>query len=331
MDVLQPEAVRWLLDCRHQQRHPFTGAEPGGWGWTDLSGAVPDADDTPAAMLALAQVRRSSLSNPALDQQIEAACRAGANWLLGLQNRDGGWPTFCRGWGKLPFDRSGSDLTAHALRALHIWKGQMNGSKLGNGRRDAKEPTSRLAARQEKAIERGLAYLGRTQRADGSWLPLWFGNHDNRDDENPIYGTARVLLAYETLGRKDQPAYKNGCDYLIKAQNADGGWGGGDSVTRWLRQNGLPCVRERGGESIVSTVEESAVALEALAGSGIAGYRATIIEGVRFLQDAIATDRCDHPWPIGFYFAKLWYHEQLYPLILTTAALGKAMAALKQP
>ena len=23
------------------------------------------------------------------------------------------WPTFCRGWGRLPFDRSGSDLTAH--------------------------------------------------------------------------------------------------------------------------------------------------------------------------------------------------------------------------
>src|SRR4029079_14402375 len=40
------------------------------------------------------------------------------NWIRDLQNHDGGWPTFCRGWGHLPFDRSGSDLTAHNLRAL---------------------------------------------------------------------------------------------------------------------------------------------------------------------------------------------------------------------
>ena len=33
------------------------------------------------------------------------------------------------------------------------------------------------------------------------------------------------------------------------------------------------------------------------------------------------------PWPIGFYFAKLWYHERLYPLIFTTTALGKYLRA----
>ena len=51
-------------------------------------------------------------------ERIEAAVDRGVKWLLDLQNRDGGWPTFCRGWGKLPFDRSGADLTAHALRAI---------------------------------------------------------------------------------------------------------------------------------------------------------------------------------------------------------------------
>ncbi len=29
--------------------------------------------------------------------------------------------------------------------------------------------------------------------------------------------------------------------------------------------------------------------------------------------------------PIGFYFAKLWYYERLYPLIFTVAALGQAV------
>ena len=48
-----------------------------------------------------------------------------------------------------------------------------------------------------------------------------------------------------------------------------------------------------------------------------------IISGVEFLLNSV--DECRHrvPWPIGFYFAKLWYHERLYPLIFTTAALGK--------
>ena len=27
---------------------------------------------------------------------------------------------------------------------------------------------------------------------------------------------------------------------------------------------------------------------------------------------------------VGFYFAKLWYHEKLYPLTFTVSALGKA-------
>ena len=43
----------WILSCQNTTKHPFTGAQPGGWGWTDLSGAVPDADDTPGALLAL--------------------------------------------------------------------------------------------------------------------------------------------------------------------------------------------------------------------------------------------------------------------------------------
>jgi len=32
--------------------------------------------------------------------------------------------------------------------------------------------------------------------------------------------------------------------------------------------------------------------------------------------------------PIGFYFAKLWYYEKLYPIIFTVGALNRASAAL---
>ena len=116
-DVGRAGLSRLALGCQHTAEHPFTHAAPGGWGWTDLTGGVPDVDDTAGALLALAALRDSS--GPAHHARIDAAAAAGVRWLLDLQNADGGWPTFCRGWGALPFDRSAADLTAHALRALN--------------------------------------------------------------------------------------------------------------------------------------------------------------------------------------------------------------------
>ena len=88
----------WLIRQQSTREHPFTHAAPGAWAWTPLSGGVPDADDTAGALVALHQ-----LGEP--DGATVAAAAAGVRWLLGVQNRDGGVPTFCRGWGTLPFDR----------------------------------------------------------------------------------------------------------------------------------------------------------------------------------------------------------------------------------
>jgi squalene-hopene/tetraprenyl-beta-curcumene cyclase len=30
-----------------------------------------------------------------------------------------------------------------------------------------------------------------------------------------------------------------------------------------------------------------------------------------------------NPSPIGFYFAKLWYFERMYPLVFAVSALGR--------
>ena len=167
----------WLLGQQYLEMHPYTRAAPGGWAWTDLPGGVPDADDTPGAMLAL-------LSLGAMDGPTLAAGAAGAQWLRGLQNRDGGIPTFCRGWGTLPFDRSSPDLTAHALRAWSAWLPHL-------------EPALRPPI--EAGMRRGLKFLYHSQRADGSWIPLWFGNEHAPREENPTYGTAHVLMAMREL------------------------------------------------------------------------------------------------------------------------------------
>lgn len=298
-DLLDEATLDWILSCQHRERHPFTGAEPGGWGWTDLSGAVPDADDTPGALLALANWKSdptvwASLSKAKQDQILDAV-RLGVRWLLKLQNRDKGWPTFCRGWGKLPFDRSGSDLTAHALRAIHAWK------------KDLPEIPV------ERAIRTGLEYLRKTQRADGSWLPLWFGNQDTHDDENPIYGSTKVLMAYRDLDLLTDPAAVRSIEWIRSVQNPDGGWGGGNSRV------------ESSSSGKISSVEETALALEVLLDSEASDFdNPNIQRGLSWLLEAVERDFYRETSPIGFYFAKLWYHETLYPMIFTASALRRA-------
>jgi squalene-hopene/tetraprenyl-beta-curcumene cyclase len=308
--LITSSTVRWLLSCQHRKRHPFTGATPGGWGWTDLSGAVPDADDTPAALLALASLDLLAPAMARLRTQTHYAVGLGLNWLIQLQNRNGGWPTFCRGWGKLPFDRSGTDLTAHALRAFQAWLPHLDEIR----RVSAVVPThSAISA----SMNRGLRYLRRHQQPDGSWLPLWFGNQDHPVEDNPVYGTAKALIAYAELGLVDSIEAQKSIEFLIKHQNLDGGWGGGSSVS-------YSTVAPVGGHT--SSIEETALSLEALIQCGGGTWcRPIIMGGLKWLVSAIEGGNLDRSWPIGFYFAKLWYHEKLYPAIFALAALGAAL------
>ena len=400
--------IQWHLSCQHLNRHPFTGAEPGGWGWSDLSGAVPDSDDTPAAILALSEARRWRTQD---NDEMKAAIERAVRWLELLQNRNGGWPTFCRGWGKLPFDRSSNDLTAHAMRAL------LAASAILDRKPD------------KTSLDRARRFLINHQQSDGSWLPLWFGNQDREDESNPIYGTAKVLAA--AVHFLDDSAVYRATNYLICQQNQDGGWGGGPSLTQWLEQSESSASngeRPRVGKisATLSSIEETALALDSLltvanarqvelttqtdavnrfketreslaadkenqqhprpiteenqqneAGStkrssspspeskdpttqpiptkggtivkvsaetienkpasriteeskGLEAQDAvtdalceSIIQGTNFLIDGLESGRHRVAWPIGFYFAKLWYHEKLYPYVFSASALGK--------
>lgn len=288
---------RWLLDQQYRQRHVYTDAAPGGWAWTDLPGGVPDADDTPGALLAL-----HALDAGAAEHR-EAAC-AGVGWLLDLQNADGGIPTFCRGWGALPFDRSSPDLTAHTLRAWAAWRPALP---------DA------LRVRTGRAAARAVRFLERTQGADGSWIPLWFGNQGAPDDANPVYGTARVLEGLAALPDAEAApdAERRAARWLVAAQGSDGGWGGAPGVA--------------------PSIEETAAAVAALAAfrrlpragpasaGPVPGLEEAVGNGVRRLIDATGGGRRAEPAPIGLYFAKLWYSEALYPRIFALAALAAAV------
>jgi squalene-hopene/tetraprenyl-beta-curcumene cyclase len=287
--------LEWVSKQQYRVRHPYTCAEPGGWAWTDLPGGVPDGDDTPGAIVALSELTPRN--------RVPGASQ-GLHWLANLQNADGGWPTFCRGWGHLPFDRSGPDLTAHALRAFGIARRELP--------TDDQIPTLGLgeltSENSEYYLRTGFAYLARTQRPDGSWLPLWFGNQHAPHDENPTYGTARVLAAYRDLGRMKELPARRGVEWLLANQNPDGGWGG---------CKGCP-----------SSVEETSLAVEILLDAE-GGAEGAVNSGLAWLVQKVEAGGLYDPTPIGFYFAKLWYFEKLYPMIFAVAALGRARRKLE--
>ncbi|MDR2563186.1 MAG: squalene--hopene cyclase [Prevotellaceae bacterium] len=275
-----------LKNNAFKERHPFTGAQAGGWGWSDLSGSVPDADDTSAALIALHILQKGKCCNEAEN---------GVRWLLDLQNSDGGMPTFCKGWSKLPFDSSSPDISAHSLLAFELWRETLDAS---------------FRVRCSKSIERLLIWLQKNQADDGSWTPLWFGEQESYNERSPVYGTA---VTVEHLCTSHHPLAAalaiKGADYLCRSQNDDGGWGGQATVT--------------------SKVITTSRALSALA-SMPKNYENAITSGIDYLYRRFLQNDYNKPEPIGLYFARLWYSEKMYNPVFMLDAVTKTLCRVKK-
>ncbi len=300
-EVLNFQSTEIIADhfkkIQYKEVHPFNGSAPGGWGWTNFSGSVPDCDDTPGAILALLRLQPGN----EIEYEITAAC----NWLLKLQNSDGGFPTFSRGWGKLPFDQSCADLTGHAVLALSASL-EVYQDKLGKN-------TKR---RYIKAVEKAVKYLSLHQCKKGSWVPLWFGNQQTIDHSNPVYGTARVLtylqdtMNYswmnEALRDEIRSLCMKGKNFLLAVQNEDGSWGG--------------------AENIPGTIEETALSVSALTSDK---EDEACEKGLVWL-DGYYRENGLKSAPIGLYFASLWYDERLYPLTAYLEALARQLEVKRE-
>ena len=182
-----------------------------------------------------------------------------------MQNRDGGWGAFDRDNDNeflchVPFadhnamiDPSTPDLCARVLEAL----GQRG---LGPG---------------HPAVDRGLAYLRKTQEADGSWYGRWGVNY--------IYGTWQVLHGLQAIGiPHNDPMVEAAAAWLLAYQQPYGGWG--ETPNSYAE----PSLRGQGNP----TPSQTAWALLGLMAAGLEAHPA-VARGVRYLLD---TQDADGSW-----------------------------------
>jgi squalene-hopene/tetraprenyl-beta-curcumene cyclase len=199
-------SVRWLLEREVRRPGDWSVAnsrvEPGGWCFEYRNGFYPDTDDTAMVLIALSRVghARTAESSPAVGRAL--------NWLLAMQNSDGGWAAFDRDINreiltKVPFadhnamlDPSCPDITARVLEALGHF-----GHRPG-----------------QPVVDRALQFVERTQCANGPWIGRWGVNF--------IYGTWQVLVGLKSIGfDMHAPMVRKAVKWLKSVQQTDGAWG----------------------------------------------------------------------------------------------------------
>ncbi len=199
-------AAQWMIEKQilvpGDWRVKRPAARPGGWPFQYANDFYPDVDDSAMVLMALAKIETADR------ERTRAALDRGREWVVAMQGKDGGWGSFDADNEKLvlnniPFadhgallDPSTEDLTGRALEML---------GALGYG---PDFPPAR----------RGIAFLRRTQRQDGSWFGRWGVNY--------IYGTWSVLRGLQAIGEDlSQDYVQKAVRWLESKQNPDGGWG----------------------------------------------------------------------------------------------------------
>ena len=175
---------------------------PGGWGFNLNSESFPDIDDTTSTLFVL-----KTAYGDRWEERMSDFTR-GIQWLLAMQNWDGGWGTWDRKVGCLTtllkeamssvvFDESVVDHTTRVLTTLSLF--------------GCTEATSFQVAW-------AVRWIKAQRLEDGSWPATWFINY--------LYETANVLGAFSVVDAEMSDDFiQKSLDYLLEKQREDGGWG----------------------------------------------------------------------------------------------------------
>ncbi|MFE4893791.1 squalene--hopene cyclase [Peribacillus butanolivorans] len=258
---------------------------PGGWGFADMNTIQPDIDDTTAALRAIRTLATERM-------ECRQAWDRGINWLISIQNNDGGWAAFEKNVNKkilnlipieggkdMLIDPSTVDLTGRTLEFFG------NYTHL-----DFHHPM----------VKRGIRWLLKNQESDGSWVGRW-GVY--------IYGTWAAVTGMVAVGiSPNHPAIQKAVNWLKAIQNQDGGWG--ESCKSDIKN----CYVSLGE----STRTHTAWALDTLI-SASTEVTAEIEQGVAFLVERKEKD-WTNTYPKGRGMAGSFYlnyhcYEYVFPLL----------------
>jgi len=250
---------RQVLEVKGDWADERPDVRPGGWAFQYNNAHYPDLDDTAVVVMGMDRAR----SRLAAGETFDAAIARGAEWVEGLQSRNGGWGAF------------DADNTFHYLNNIPFAD---HGALLD-------PPTVDVAARcvsmlaqlgepkDSPRMRHALAFLEDEQEADGSWFGRWGVNY--------IYGTWSALCALNAAGVDRQaPVVRKAVDWLFAIQNADGGWGE-DCESYALDYAGY--------QPFASNPTQTAWALIGLMAAGEVDHPA-VARGVQYLTEAQSWD-----------------------------------------
>jgi squalene-hopene/tetraprenyl-beta-curcumene cyclase len=192
-----------IENFRPEHKHLRPGVDIAMWAFEYRNDWYPDVDDT--CMVTRALWRAGDRAGESANRD---AANRGVQWILAMQNDDGGWAAFDRtrdrSWMEaIPFadhnamqDPSCSDITGRVIESLVTCN---------------VEPT-------HPAIHRGVQYLIQTQQPEGCWWGRWGVNY--------IYGTWQAINGLMSAGvSREHPSVVRAREWLLSVQSADGGFG----------------------------------------------------------------------------------------------------------
>jgi squalene-hopene/tetraprenyl-beta-curcumene cyclase len=293
-------AVTWLMAKEVRQTGDWDrnvrNVPPGGWFFEYRNGFYPDTDDTSMVLIALSRLGRR------FSPECQPAIHRALNWLVAMQNTDGGWAAFDRGitnevLEKVPFadhnamlDPSCPDITARILESLSHY-----------GFRTGQPP-----------VDRAIRFILARQEENGSWFGRWGVNY--------LYGTWQVLVGLQAIGfDMTQPVVRRAVRWLKDVQNADGGWGESCLSYDDPTQAGIG----------PSTASQTAWAILGLLAAGEADSREARA-GIEYL---VGTQDADGGWSeepfTGTGFPRVFYLKyHMYPVYFPLMAIGRYTKAI---
>jgi 2,3-oxidosqualene cyclase len=207
------EANQVLASSNEFERY-FRHPSRGGWPFSTRDHGWPISDCTAEGLKASLWLEKAGLNQVSAERLEQAV-----NFILSLQNRDGGWATYERTRGpkwlellnpsdvfaRIMVDYSYVECTSTCIQALA----------------DFLRASPKLDLRKRRAIsramERGRRFLIQSQRPDGSWEGSWGVCF--------TYGTWFGVWGLVAAGlRPDHPSLRAAVRFLRERQRADGGW-----------------------------------------------------------------------------------------------------------